>query len=138
MRAQQVGQLQDVGRLVLFPLEWAEFLGRSADPISDGGARWSLDSGSHGLPGVPSALRSHVDPLGIGLLGFPLVLLPHVDPLCVGPLPVLVIDPLCVGPRLVVAAAGKAAAVPPPWMMVRGSIEGSIYRWVDWGLGRPQ
>ncbi len=37
MRAQQVGQLQDVGRPVLFPLECAEFLGRRADLISDGG-----------------------------------------------------------------------------------------------------
>ncbi len=35
VRAQQVGQLQDVGRLILLPLERAEVLGRRADPISN-------------------------------------------------------------------------------------------------------
>jgi len=35
MRAQQVGQLQDVGRPILLPLERAEVLGRRADPVSN-------------------------------------------------------------------------------------------------------
>ena len=43
MCAQQVGQLQDVGRPVLLLLEWAEFLGRRADPISDGGGRRCME-----------------------------------------------------------------------------------------------
>ncbi len=43
MRAQQVSQLQNVGRPVLLPLEWAEFIGRRADPISDGGGRRCLE-----------------------------------------------------------------------------------------------
>ncbi len=47
VRSQQAGQLQDVGSPVLLPLEWAEVLGRRADPISDGGV-WG---------GVPPALR---------------------------------------------------------------------------------
>ena len=47
VRAQQAGQFQDVGSPVLLPLEWAEVLGRRADPISDGGV-WG---------GVPPALR---------------------------------------------------------------------------------
>ena len=40
--AQQVGELQDVCRPVLLPVEWAKFLGRSADPI-DNCCRWRLD-----------------------------------------------------------------------------------------------
>jgi hypothetical protein len=43
VRAQQVSQLQNVGRPVLLPLEWAKFIGRRADPISDGGGRRCLE-----------------------------------------------------------------------------------------------
>jgi hypothetical protein len=43
VRAQQVGQFQDVGRPILLPLERAEFLGRRADPISARGGSQCLE-----------------------------------------------------------------------------------------------
>ena len=44
-------------------------------------------------------------------------------------------DPISVGLRLVAAAVGKGAAVPPTRTVLRGSVEGSVSRGVGWGLG---